>query len=58
REELAKMLSWMGVEIDVEKNKCRGVERDLSTADAKVRMMLVPTNEELMIARDAVALVK
>lgn len=58
REELAKMLSWMGVEIDVEKNKCRGVERDLSTADAKVRMMLVPTNEELMIARDAVSLVK
>ncbi|MGL4344508.1 MAG: acetate/propionate family kinase [Cellulosilyticaceae bacterium] len=58
REELAKMLSWMGVEIDVEKNKCRGVERDLSTANAKVRMMLVPTNEELMIARDAVALTK
>lgn len=56
REELAKMLAWMGVEIDAEKNKCRGVERDLSTPDAKVRMMLVPTNEELMIARDAVRL--
>ncbi|MGL4362507.1 MAG: acetate kinase [Cellulosilyticaceae bacterium] len=56
REELANMLSWMGVEIDVEKNKCRGVERDLSTSNAKVRMLLVPTNEELMIARDAVTL--
>lgn len=56
REEVANMLSWLGVEIDVEKNKCRGVERDLSTEHAKVRMMLIPTNEELMIARDAVAL--
>lgn len=47
------MLTWLGVEIDVEKNKCRGVERDLSTENAKVRMLLVPTNEELVIARDA-----
>ncbi|OON92806.1 MAG: acetate kinase, partial [Candidatus Epulonipiscium fishelsonii] len=58
RAELAEMLSWMGVKIDLEKNKCRGIERDLSAPDAKVRVMLVPTNEELMIARDAVALVK
>ena len=56
REELANMLTWMGVEMDTEKNKCRGVERDLSTDGAKVRMLLVPTNEELMIARDALAL--
>ncbi len=56
REELANMLTWMGVEMDTEKNKCRGVERDLSTENAKVRMLLVPTNEELMIARDALTL--
>ena len=56
REEVANMLSWLGVEIDVEKNKCRGVERDLSTPNAKVKMLLVPTNEELMIARDSVEL--
>lgn len=56
REEVANMLTWLGVKIDVEKNKCRGVERDLSTADAKVKMLLVPTNEELMIARDSVEL--
>ena len=56
REEVANMLTWLGVEIDVEKNKCRGVERDLSTANAKVKMFLVPTNEELMIARDSVEL--
>ncbi|MGL4799069.1 MAG: acetate kinase [Cellulosilyticaceae bacterium] len=58
REELANMLSWMGVEIDTDKNKCRGVERDLSTSNAKVHMLLVPTNEELMIARDAVVLLR
>ncbi|WP_069997572.1 acetate/propionate family kinase [Cellulosilyticum sp. I15G10I2] len=56
REEVANMLTWLGVEIDVEKNKCRGVERDLSTSNAKVKMLLVPTNEELMIARDSVQL--
>ena len=56
REEVANMLTWLGVEIDVEKNKCRGVERDLSTPSAKVKMLLVPTNEELMIARDSVEL--
>ncbi len=56
REELANMLTWMGVAIDADKNKCRGVERDLSAENAKVRMLLVPTNEELMIARDAVTL--
>ncbi|MDF2612500.1 MAG: acetate kinase [Clostridia bacterium] len=56
REEVANMLTWLGVEIDVQKNKCRGVERDLSTANAKVKMLLIPTNEELMIARDSVEL--
>lgn len=58
REELAGMLTWLGVEIDVEKNNCRGVEKDLSTDQAKVKMLLVPTNEELMIARDAVNLLQ
>lgn len=58
RREVADMLSWFGVSIDVEKNNCRGVERDLSTDDAKVRILLIPTNEELMIARDAVMLLK
>lgn len=56
REEVANMLSWLGVKIDVAKNKCRGVERDLSAEDAKVKMLLIPTNEEVMIARDAVQL--
>ena len=57
REEIANMLTWLGVEIDPEKNKCRGVERDLTKDSSKVKMLLVPTNEELMIARDTVELV-
>lgn len=57
REEIANMLTWLGVDLDVEKNKCRGVERDLTKETSKVKMLLVPTNEELMIARDTVTLV-
>lgn len=56
REELANMLEWVGIKIDPEKNKCRGVERDLSAPNAKVKALLIPTNEELMIAKEAVAL--
>ncbi|MFC2685383.1 MAG: acetate kinase, partial [Limosilactobacillus oris] len=37
---------------DQEKNQCHGVERDLSAAGAKVKTLLIPTNEELMIVRD------
>lgn len=38
--------------IDPEKNDCHGVERDLSADDAKIKTLLIPTNEELMIVRD------
>ena len=57
REEIASMLTWLGVEIDPEKNNCRGVERELTKETSKVKMLLIPTNEELMIARDTVELV-
>ena len=57
REEIANMLTWLGVELDAEKNKCRGVERDLTKEGSKVKMFLIPTNEELVIARDTVELV-
>ena len=50
-------LEYMGIKIDPEKNNVRGVERDLSADDATVRVLLIPTNEELMIARDTAALV-
>ena len=50
-------LEFMGIRIDVEKNNVRGVELDVSAEDATVRVLLIPTNEELMIARDTAALV-
>ena len=50
---VAKELEWMGVKIDDEKNAVRSDEvRDISAPDSKVRVLVVPTNEELMIAMD------
>ena len=51
-------LEFMGIKIDAEKNKVRGKEQDVSTDDAKVRVLVIPTNEELMIAMDTAAIVK
>jgi acetate kinase len=45
-------LTYLGVNIDPELNSKRGEELDISTKDAKVRVLVIPTNEELMIARD------
>ena len=46
-------LQFIGVDIDDAKNEqVKGVESDISTADAEVRTLVIPTNEELMIARD------
>ena len=49
-------ISWFGCEIDEEKNNVRGEERVISTDDSKVKVFLIPTDEELMIARDVEAL--
>ena len=46
------------MKLDKEANKVRGKETVISTADSKVKILLIPTNEELVIARDTVALVK
>lgn len=54
---VCKYLGYLGIEIDEEANKKRGEEITISTADSKVKVMVVPTNEELAIARDTVALV-
>jgi len=61
RTRVAANLKFMGVEIDEavnEKAKRTSDENDISTKDAKVKMLVIPTNEELMIARDTYALVK
>ena len=58
RERVCASLGYLGVEIDKEKNKVRGVERLISTEDSKVKVFIIPTNEELAIARETLALVK
>ena len=50
-------LQFMGIEIDPEKNNFRGEERIVSPEGSKVKVLVIPTNEELMIAKDTAALV-
>ena len=50
-------LEYMGVKIDPEKNQVRGRETDISASGATVQVLIIPTNEELMIALDTAALV-
>ena len=52
RQAIADGLSFFGVKIDPEKNNIRGEERDLTAAGSTTKALLIPTNEELMIARD------
>ena len=49
-------LTWFGCEIDAEKNNVRGEERIISTEDSKIKVVLVPTDEELVILRDVLRL--
>ena len=58
RARICKYLKFLGVEIDEEKNKIRSKELELSTPNSKIKVWCVPTNEELMIARDTYEIVK
>ena len=53
---IASGLEFMGVKMDAEANNVRGKEAVISAADSKVKVLLIPTNEELMIALDTAAL--
>ena len=55
---IASNLEVLGVKMDAEANNVRGKETVISAADSKVKVLLIPTNEELMIARDTLELVK
>lgn len=57
REGVMKEMGWLGIEIDTEKNNCKGKEVVISTPDSKVTVCVIPTNEEIMIARDTLELV-
>ena len=58
RKAICEYLGYLGTELDDVKNDVHGETAIISTDDSKVTLLCVPTNEELMIARDTVALVK
>ena len=57
RKMICKYLGFMGVELDEELNNIRAEEREISKPDSKVKVWIVPTNEELMIARETLRLI-
>lgn len=56
REHIIEKLNFMGIKLDPEANKVRGEEKELSTPDSTAKVFLIPTDEELMIARDVESL--
>lgn len=58
RKLLAEKLGRLGVDFDEGKNNFRGEERSLTTEQSKVQLWVIPTDEELMIARDTYELTK
>ena len=57
REGVLENMEFLGIKFDKEKNKVRGKEIEISTPDSKVKVLVVPTNEEIVLARDTLALV-
>ena len=57
REKICKKLEFLGVTFDEEANKTRGEEITISGADSKVKVVVIPTDEEMMIAQDTAAIV-
>lgn len=58
RKGICDNLKFLGVKLDDEKNNTRGQEIEISTPDSKIKVFVIPTNEELVIARDTKNLVK
>ena len=58
RRQICDYLKFFGVQIDYEKNQIRNQEAEISAEDSKVRVFVVPTNEELLIARETAKLAK
>lgn len=57
RRQICDYLKFLGVQIDYEKNQIRNQEVEISSADSKVKVYVVPTNEELLIARETKKLI-
>jgi len=58
RKLVCEKLAFLGIKVDEEKNAIRGEEIEISTPDSKVKVFVIPTNEELVIARDTLAIVE
>ena len=52
RRVVCEHLGYLGVEVDLALNNCRSELREITTKDSKVKVFIVPTNEELLIAKD------
>ena len=57
RKGICEKLEFMGVKVDTEANNMRGEEKEISAPDSKVKVYVVPTNEELMIAKETQRLI-
>ena len=58
RERVCKYLAPFGVKLDKDLNNVKGKERKISTEDSKVEIYIIPTNEELMIAKETEKIIK
>ena len=58
RKKICENLEWMGLKLDLDKNNVKSVETKISTEDSKVLAYIIPTDEEMVIARDTKALVE
>ncbi|HIT70957.1 MAG TPA: acetate kinase [Candidatus Scatovivens faecipullorum] len=58
RKKICENLEWMGLKIDLEKNNVRSVETKISTEDSKILTYIIPTDEEMVIAKDTKAIVE
>jgi len=57
RKEICKYLEFLGVELDESKNMVRGEEAEISKDSSPIKVYVIPTNEELVIARDTLELI-
>ncbi|HOJ93296.1 MAG TPA: acetate kinase, partial [Dictyoglomaceae bacterium] len=58
RRMVCENMEHLGIKLDLDKNEVKGEEMKISTPDSKVEVWVIPTNEELMIARETLRLVK
>lgn len=57
RQMICERLSYLGIKLNEKANNTRGEEIEISTADSKVKVFVIPTNEELVIAQDTINLI-